>query len=56
MDFYDPPRKNAKSDEREILIGKRRGKFCKFLLKELGIQVGTPLHCCEDLDITEIER
>ena len=51
-DFYDPKCQrstiHAKNKAREC----RDGRFCRFLLRQLGIRVGMPLHCKADFGIS----
>lgn len=50
-DFYDPKckgeTKQAKKQAREC----RQGRFCRFLLDNLGVWVGMPKHCKVDFSI-----
>lgn len=50
-DFYEPRcRKSSIRDKRRAREC-RQGRFCKFLLRYLGIHVGMPSHCKKDFDI-----
>ncbi len=52
FDFYDPKCYGQSIEARDRVKKKRRGPFCIFLKKKLGITVGTPEHCISDFCIS----
>jgi len=47
--FYDPKKKHASQKEKKKVKNKRQGALCRYLKKALGITVGLPEHCYDDL-------
>lgn len=50
MDLFDPKKKKAMRKEKERIMRNRNGNLCKYLKKNLGIIVGSPEHCNNDLE------
>ena len=50
-DFYEPKCQRSTIQARSRARELRQGRFCKFLLTELGISVGMPQHCKSDFGI-----
>lgn len=51
MDFYDPMAKKTSVRMKRWAREQRQGQFCRFLLRQLGIRVGTIEHCKEDFGV-----
>ncbi|MGA8849378.1 MAG: hypothetical protein WB564_06110 [Dehalococcoidia bacterium] len=51
IDFYDPRAKGGEASIKRWAREERCGQFCRFLLRRLGIKVGTISHCREDFGI-----
>jgi hypothetical protein len=49
--FYEPACMQQSAQARYRAREQRLGRFCKFLLRQLGIRVGMPLHCKSDFNI-----
>jgi len=50
-DFYEPICRRSTIQGRKRARENRKGTFCNFLLKQLGIAVGMPEHCKSDFSI-----
>jgi hypothetical protein len=50
-DFYDPKCQRSTTHAKTRARECREGSFCRFLLRELRIRVGMPLHCKVDFSI-----
>lgn len=51
LHFFDPKAKETSRQHRRRVKDRRLGVFCRYLKRELGITVGAPCHCREDLSI-----
>lgn len=49
--FYDPKCKGKTKQAKEQARECRLGRFCRFLLNNLGVRVGMPKHCKDDFSI-----
>jgi len=47
--FFEPKLKNASQNAKKRAKNQRKGNLCKFLKNDLGIIVGLPNHCKNDL-------
>lgn len=50
-DFYEPGCRCQSIQARRRAREQRLGRFCNFLLRQLGIRVGMPSHCKSDFNI-----